>query len=297
MTSRGWAATGKELFGLQRVSWKGSVPFEIKSMSIKDYGFDLVFTKPVSRTVNKDLFKLNSFTYSYHRKYGSPVIDLKPCSVIKAEVSADGLTVKLFAEGLREGYVHQLEVGNLKSGANDALLHNVAYYTLNSLPKGANVHAGHHDHAASSNDVKGGCGENKAKTVTTMPSGWSKPDVEITVGTKPGLKFERYLFEVKEGDKVKLSFNNNDDMLHNLLITKKGKGEVVGKLALELGLRGTELGFIPSSDDLLWSTCLLQPETSQSIYFIAPAPGEYPYICSYPGHFSVMKGVMRVVKR
>ncbi|MEZ4847999.1 MAG: hypothetical protein R3B93_05125 [Bacteroidia bacterium] len=28
MTSRGWAATGKDLYGIQRVKWTGRLPFE-----------------------------------------------------------------------------------------------------------------------------------------------------------------------------------------------------------------------------------------------------------------------------
>jgi uncharacterized cupredoxin-like copper-binding protein len=263
-------------------------------------GFELEFTKPVDKkaAANISFFKINGFTYSYHKKYGSPAIDLKDCPVTRAEVTGDGRLVRLYAHGLREGYIHQLDIGNLRSQHGENLLHHVAYYTLNAIPGGA-AHA--HPHAAQSQVANGGnngCGENLSTNITTIPATWNNSaDVEITIGTKPGLKFDKETFEVEEGAKVKLVFNNNDDMLHNLLITKKAKGETVGKLALELGLRGTELGFIPKTSDLLWNTCLLQPETSQAIYFIAPAAGEYPYICSYPGHYLVMKGVMKVVKK
>jgi len=31
--------------------------------------------------------------------------------------------------------------------------------------------------------------------------------------------------------------------------------------------------------------------------FTAPdKPGEYPYICTFPGHWRIMQGVMKVVK-
>jgi glucose/arabinose dehydrogenase/uncharacterized cupredoxin-like copper-binding protein len=307
MTSRGWAATGTALYGLQRVQWKGIMPFEIKAMKAKSNGFELEFTKPVDKKIaaNAKLYTLTGFTYVYHRKYGSPVVDQKDCPVLKAEVAADGRSVRLFVSGLREGYVHKLDIGNLPSAGKENLVHTVAYYTLNALPEGSAhdremvaqpEHAGHA--TMTDKNIKGGCGNNPSKNTTTMPSNWSKgPDVQIVIGTKPGLKFDKDLFEVREGSKVKLVFSNNDDMLHNLLITKQGKGETVGALALHLGLKGTELGFIPDSDDLLWTTCLLQPEASQAIYFIAPKAGEYPYICSYPGHYLAMRGIMRVLPK
>jgi uncharacterized cupredoxin-like copper-binding protein len=127
---------------------------------------------------------------------------------------------------------------------------------------------------------------------------WSKgAEVEITIGTQPGLKFDKEYFEVPEGSKVKLVFNNNDDMLHNLLITKQGKGQEVGEMALKMGLEGSRLGYVPTSNDVLFNTCIIQPEASQAIYFVAPAAGDYPYVCTYPGHYLVMKGIMRVVPK
>jgi len=306
MTSRGWAATGQAEYGLQRVDWKGKTALEIQEMKATPNGFTLVFTKPVNIKQAEDLktYSITGFTYSYHKKYGSPVIDQKTCPVLKAEVAKDGLSVRLYVGGLREGYVHQLNVTGLKTAAGEPLLHDVAYYTLNAIPQGTEedkkmmesmAHSGHH---AATNDAKGGCGSETAKNVTAMPAAWKNgADIEIVIGTKPGLKFDKELFEVPEGSRVKLIFNNNDDMLHNLLIAKKGQGEAVGRKALEMGLDGASLGYIPKTDDLLFATCLLQPESSQSIYFIAPKAGDYPYICSYPGHFLAMKGIMRVTPK
>lgn len=302
MTSRGWASTGGGLYGLQRVNWKGAMPFEIKTVKAKSHGFEVEFTKPVNKKKASDvkLYNITGFTYVYHKRYGSPIVDQKICPVLKADVSGDGRTVTLLVDGLREGYVHEVNVNDVQSQTGDALIHNVAYYTLNAIPAGTDadkqmvhdMHDGRH-----AGGEKSGCGEVSAKTVTALPAGWKKADVEITIGTKPGLKFDKELIEVPEGSKVKLVFNNNDDMLHNLLITKQGKGEAVGESALKLGLMGSQLGYVPTTDDVLFNTCLLQPETVQAIYFVAPKAGDYPYICSYPGHYQIMKGVMRVTKK
>jgi azurin len=52
---------------------------------------------------------------------------------------------------------------------------------------------------------------------------------------------------------------------------------------------------VPDSADVLFHTSVVQPETSDTIYFIAPStPGDYDFICSFPGHAALMKGILRV---
>lgn len=296
MTSRGWASTGKALYGLQRLTWTKQIPLEIKTMSITTTGFELEFTKPVDIKQASDIdhYKMTGFTYSYHKKYGSPVINPASCQVQKAEVSADGLKVKLTVSGLRAGYIHELKINDLHSKEGEAILHPQAYYTINSFPEGTEQHHHHAAHQPSGNTAAA-CGNDPDKSVQTQPETWTKgPDITIVMSTKPGLKFDKEHLEVKAGSKVKLSFNNNDDMLHNLVITTPGSSEKVGQMAMDMGLDGANAGYIPNDKSVLLHTCLIQPETTQSIYFTAPEPGDYPFLCSFPGHAFVMKGIMRV---
>ena len=303
MTSRGWASTGKDLFGLQRLTYNGKAPFEMKAMRAQKDGFEIEFTQPVNKKLAANLqnYLLNSFTYAYHRQYGSPIINTLGLPVTRAIVSPDGKKVKLLVNGLRPGYIHELKIKNLLNQGGEELLHPVAYYTLNNIPGGG---ANYHDHAAmlasqkvkpSTND-NSPCGPEASKNITVQPTNWANgPETVINIGTKPGLKFAIENFEVPEGSRVKLVFNNTDDMLHNLVIVKKGKADAVGKLAMDLGINGSKLGYVPPSPDVLFNTCLLQPETSQSIYFTAPKAGDYPYVCTFPGHYFVMKGNMKVI--
>ena len=84
-------------------------------------------------------------------------------------------------------------------------------------------------------------------------------------------------------------------MLHNLIIVNPGKADEIGNMAMELGLQGQEKGYIPESDDVLFHTTLLQPHVSDVIYFEAPSKsGTYQYVCTFPGHAQVMRGVLIV---
>lgn len=301
MTSRGWDAVGKAPYGLQRLTWNGKIPFEIKTMRAMSNGFELEFTQAVDASIAADpkSYQMTGFIYSYHRTYGSPVINQGSCQIAKAEVSEDGRKVRLYVHGLREGYIHELKAEGVRSKDQKPLLHPTAYYTLNHLPEGEGM-----DHTmmmAEQNQQEQdarACGSDPSKSISTMPSDWNEgPDVVINIGTKPGLRFDLETFEVTEGSKVQLVFNNSDDMLHNLVVVNPNTADKVGKAAMEMGLQGSQLGYVPDSEDVLYHTCLLQPETSQTIYFVAPKAGDYTYVCTYPGHYTNMRGVMKVISR
>jgi azurin len=102
-------------------------------------------------------------------------------------------------------------------------------------------------------------------------------------------------FTVKAGKKVRLTFANPDAMPHNILLVKPGTADDVGNKAMALGAKGFELNFIPESPNILWSSKLVDPGKEQVIDFTAPTtPGDYPYICSFPGHHLIMRGTMKV---
>ena len=135
------------------------------------------------------------------------------------------------------------------------------------------------------------------KRSTKMPASWTQPDQIISMGTKPALKYSLEEVQVKAGSKIKLLFSNNDDMTHNLVIVEPGAAREVGDIAFNMGLKGSQLNYIPNNSKILFHTNLIQPGASETIYFVAPStPGVYTYLCTYPGHAMVMQGKLKVVK-
>ncbi|UFH54769.1 plastocyanin/azurin family copper-binding protein [Spirosoma sp. KNUC1025] len=316
MTSRGWASTGKESYGIQRLVWTGKTPFEMKTITSKPDGFDVTFTLPVDRKTaeNPESYSLNSFTYRYHKTYGSPIEDARPVPIRGVVVAPDGMSARIVVDTvLREGYIHEVKAEGVRSASGSMpLLHSVGYYTLNAIAPGEKltlparaVAMAKHEHAEMmATEKKASATAAKsikavsAKRVVTMPADWTNgPDQSITIGTKPGLKFDVEKLEVKAGSRIKLVFNNNDDMLHNCVITKPGAANAVGDAALKLNLNGPKMNYVPNSPNVLYHTNILQPETSETIYFLAPSePGDYQFVCSFPGHSSLMQGTLKVVK-
>ncbi len=134
---RGWGSRGGRPFNFDRITWTGKVPFEVLEMHAQPDGFTLVFTQPVKpETVTKpESYKMDAWTWAFRAEYGGPEVDHVTPVVKSAEVSADGLTVRLRIDGLVKGHVHLLKSTGVRSAEGLPLLHADAYYTLNNIPK------------------------------------------------------------------------------------------------------------------------------------------------------------------
>jgi hypothetical protein len=105
-------------------------------MEARPHGFRLTFTAPVdAASVHPADWALTSYTYEYHSAYGGPELDEKKLTISEAKVAPDGLSAELLVDPLRAGYVHELKVAGLRSRSGEPLAHELAYYTLNRIPK------------------------------------------------------------------------------------------------------------------------------------------------------------------
>jgi azurin len=120
----------------------------------------------------------------------------------------------------------------------------------------------------------------------------------IKLGVIPHeMKFNKATFTVKAGTQVTIDFENPDFMQHNLVIGQKGSKEIIGKAADELARapKGAEQNYVPKIPEVIIATRLVDPEGRESIVFTAPTePGEYPFVCTVPGHWRLMNGIMIV---
>ncbi len=123
--------------------------------------------------------------------------------------------------------------------------------------------------------------------------------VKLKIEALPGgvMKFKQVELSVKAGAAVELTLVNPDVLQHNFLLLNPGTLEKVGALAdaMLIDPEAMKKQYIPDSDDILASTKLVNPAASETIEFTAPSkPGDYPYICTFPGHWRLMNGVLKV---
>jgi azurin len=132
--------------------------------------------------------------------------------------------------------------------------------------------------------------------VKARPAGFADAR-RIEVGVLPGLKFNTARIEAQAGEKVIFVFPNDDSsgMMHNLAIITPGSRQTVLDAAVAMGAAGLKKNFIPEIPELLASTPQVAQGMKYTLYFAVPdEPGDYHFICTYPGHGLIMQGIFAV---
>ena len=123
---------------------------------------------------------------------------------------------------------------------------------------------------------------------------------KVTITGNDTMQFDKREFTVKSGEKVELEFKNIGKlpkiaMGHNLVILKKGISSLkFGQKVMSLGASATNALPEGSMEDVIAATKLLGPGENETLTFTAPGPGDYQFVCSFPGHFAMMRGIMVV---
>jgi len=142
--------------------------------------------------------------------------------------------------------------------------------------------------------------ESAAYENPTQPSKTNRSAGSITINlnvVEHEMKFDKESISVKAGQEVTLHFENQDFMQHNFLLLKRGSLEKVGKAADALARdpKGADQHYIPKMDEVIIATKLVNPQGKETLVFNAPSePGRYPFVCTVPGHWRLMNGVLIV---
>jgi azurin len=151
------------------------------------------------------------------------------------------------------------------------------------------------------------CGEKKEKeqiklsdqpagttdSVTEEKSTQDESVVEITITGNDQMQFNLAEMKVKAGQTVRITLKHigkmdKNLMGHNWVLLTPGT-EIPEFGALAAAAKATD--YIPSgTDEVIAHTKMLGGGESDTIEFVAPAAGTYDYICSFPGHYALMKG-------
>ena len=120
--------------------------------------------------------------------------------------------------------------------------------------------------------------------------------IEITANDQ--MKFSLATIDAKAGEELKIVLNNvgtlpKEAMGHNWVLLKAGV-DVTAFATAAMTAKDTD--YIPAAKkgDVIASIPVLGPKKSGDVTFKAPAAGEYTFICSFPGHYMLMKGVLKV---
>jgi azurin len=109
------------------------------------------------------------------------------------------------------------------------------------------------------------------------------------------LAFDVTEIVAKAGETLTIRFVNTSDMAHNVVVVKSAADVTpVGNAAA----RAYATNWVPADEAarIIAATTLAEPTKEVEVTFVVPPPGSYPYICTYSGHWTLMKGVLRSVQ-
>jgi len=140
--------------------------------------------------------------------------------------------------------------------------------------------------------------QEQSKSLTKTLRGLG-PAVIVLRAVYEQLRYDKQSIVVEAGKPVAIILENQDAMPHNIAILAPGALEEIGTATEKMGSDPDSQGrlYIPASPKVLHATKLVAPGQKIQLAFDAPTePGDYPYVCTFPGHWRRMSGTMTVVK-
>ncbi|MGD1848306.1 MAG: azurin [Salibacteraceae bacterium] len=145
----------------------------------------------------------------------------------------------------------------------------------------------------------GGAQENSAEangtslqtTEETKPKITGKK-IELTISSDDQMQFDKREMTVGEGQEVTVILKHigkmsKEVMGHNWVLLHQGTS--ITDYAMK-ALDAKEKEYLPEEIPVIAATNMIGGGETTSITFQAPAKGTYDFICSYPGHYGLMKG-------
>ena len=142
-----------------------------------------------------------------------------------------------------------------------------------------------------SNEKKG----NQIKSAVDNKS-IAENEINIILNSDDLMRFDKDMLLVKSGQKIMLTLNHTGEMDksvmgHNFVLLKK---DVDVTAFAKKAVLAKDNEYIPEGDEVIVYTKLIGGGESDTITFDAPEKGYYTYICSFPGHYGLMRGKLVV---
>ncbi|MEM8583286.1 MAG: azurin [Bacteroidota bacterium] len=147
-----------------------------------------------------------------------------------------------------------------------------------------------------------GCGFDNERSNSSADSDYESPaenqisdagEVALELESNDEMRYDKSLLRVKAGQRVTLVLKHTGElqeslMGHNFVLLKKGTN--IDDFAAE-AVAATGNDYIPeSSNAIIAHTEMIGGGEQTSVSFTAPSKGAYDYICTFPGHYGLMRG-------
>lgn len=293
----GWGSYTPDDGCLQRLRYTGGAMQVPVAFEVRENGLLLTFSDKLGAgAAEASRHFAQCWNYRYSAAYGSPELSLRQpeqaghdvLDITRAVVVGEGRQLFLEMPQIQPaGQIHV--VVQPQDGVEREL-----FLTAHVLGGPFRDFAGYQAVAKQPRLAVPGAGPAAAQA---NPWGQGKPGRALRVQTAAGLQFAERELRAKRGERLSVTLANPDVVPHNWVLLAPGSTSKVGEAANKMiaDPRGFSKHYVPEVPEVLVYTDMVDPGREFTIYCNAPAePGNYPYICTFPGHWMVMKGVLVV---
>ena len=298
----GWHVYGVDDGCFQRVRYTGGPVQQPLGIHAHRNGVLLRFSAPLDRTVAADAKNqfAQCWNYRYGPSYGSPefspshygTVGHDPLAIRSATVLSDGRS--LFLEMPNIQPVNQL---HLQVAVGDGETRDV-FATVHALDEPFREIPTYIE------PTRPVAAHPILRDVAMLKAAVKNPWLEKINGARPiaieaasNLAYKTPELRAKPGEKIALTFVNPDVVPHNWVLVKPGALAAVGTLAdaLIADPEAVARHYVPKTDDVVAYADITEPGKQQTIHFTVPeTAGRYPFLCTFPGHWKLMNGVLIV---
>ncbi len=289
---QGWGSYTPKDGCFQRVRFTGGDKPVPVGFEARDNGVLLRFNQPVKDADAATCFA-QCWNYKYGPQYGSPEYSVK----YEDTPGHDPLEVRS-VQKLDGGKTLFLEIPQIVT-ASQIHLHvstgHDIFLTAHALAEPFIDFPGYAKIAKTNHAAQIGLEAPKP----TKPNPWAKGEGghELVIEAALGLQYVQKQLKAKAGEKLTIVFKNPDVVPHNWLLAKPGSLQKLGdKCNLMItDPQGMQKHYVPDSADVIAYTDMTNSKGEFTIHITAPKEkGDYPYLCTFPGHWMVMNGVLKV---
>ncbi|MDX2039084.1 MAG: plastocyanin/azurin family copper-binding protein [Isosphaeraceae bacterium] len=298
----GWGSYTPDDGCFQRVRWTGEPVSIPKAFHVHRNGIRVEFTDPVDPAIatSRASSFAQAWNYRYSAAYGSP--ELSPSHPTIAGHDSWAIRSVHLLDGGRSVFYEIPEIQpvnqlHLYMKIGDGISREL-FLTIHRLGPDFESFPGYRtsDKTIAAHPIA----RDLALMEKARPNPWRARlagSREITIAAGPNLSFAPRTLTAKRGEAIRLVFQNPDVVPHNWVLIAPGSLEVVGDLANKIIADPDAFvrHYVPNHESILVYSDIVSPGDSFAVNFHAPkSPGRYPYMCTFPGHWMVMNGVLIV---
>ena len=300
--TEGWGNYAVEDGCFNRIRYTGKSVYKPIGFQVHYNGLRIDFTDAIDPASAKDVsnYFCQQWNYEYDKRYGSPEFSVyhpdqlghDPLDVTQVTILDDGKSI--FVEIPWIMPTMQLHLHMKLKAADGHAFNTDIYPTVHHL-------GSPHTFAGMTKIEEGKPtvlqhrikAKSKDQTSNTAIEGARR----VTIKPLTGLRFDVTEITAKPNEALEIEFINNDIMPHNWVLLQPGAKAKIGEAAFKMisDPKVAEKHYVPELPEVITYTHMVFPQKRYSLFFRTPKePGSYPYICTFPGHWQAMQGVLIV---